>query len=157
MRPVSGLSRADLGRGQTTRSIAADNRGFTLVEILVALAILAMVFGSALEVFSRGTSAMSAGESYSRAATLARSTLDEFGVGQLEPGSHQGTYPQTDPPMRWQVDIEPYPGDALGEHEHSTLTLFSLRVVVEWRDVVRSRSVTLTSLALSQPKSRARR
>ena len=63
------------------------DRGFTLIEILVAFTILALFLGAAFEVFSSAVRAAQVGDEYARALVLARSKLDEFSVtGDLAAG-----------------------------------------------------------------------
>lgn len=75
---------------------ARAQRGFTLLEILVAFVVLALVGGALLEMFQGGLRNLATGDGYSRAALLAESTLSQLRAepelaagergGELEPG-----------------------------------------------------------------------
>jgi general secretion pathway protein I len=58
----------------------SESRGFTLVEVLVAFAILALTLVVLLQAFGGGLRAVSASERYLMAAMLARSVLDDVGA-----------------------------------------------------------------------------
>ena len=57
-----------------------DRSGFTLVEVLVAFAILALALVVLLQAFGGGLRAVSTSEHYFMATMLARSVLDDVGV-----------------------------------------------------------------------------
>jgi general secretion pathway protein I len=57
-----------------------DSGGFTLIEVLVAFAILALALVVMLQAFGGGLRAVSASERYLIATMLARSVLDDLGV-----------------------------------------------------------------------------
>jgi general secretion pathway protein I len=83
-------------------------RGFTLVEILVALVVLGVVGGALLELFQGGLRNVAASDDYTRAALLARSMLaqlearDRF-VAPLEEG-------RFDERFWWRLQAAPYVG-----------------------------------------------
>ena len=54
--------------------------GFSLLEVLVAFAILALSLGVLLQIFSRAMSTTAVSGSYSRAAAMAEARLAEVGV-----------------------------------------------------------------------------
>jgi hypothetical protein len=118
-----------------------------LIEILVALAILAMIFGAGLEVFSRGLGALGHGEHHALAGMLARGKLDEVEALGLEPGTQTGEFEDIEPPMAWRVHVDPYEGDELGAVEARYLSLLSVQVTVTWDDGVRTRSISLDTLS----------
>ena len=57
-----------------------SSRGFTLIEVLVAFAILAITLTTLFHLFSTGLGAITSAERYRMATLLARSTLDEVGT-----------------------------------------------------------------------------
>ncbi|MBA4099866.1 MAG: hypothetical protein C0484_24215 [Rhodospirillum sp.] len=57
-----------------------NSQGFTLIEVLVALAIVALTLAALLQVFGGGLRAVSVSERYLMATMLARSVLDDFGT-----------------------------------------------------------------------------
>ena len=96
-------------------------RGFTLLEVLIAFAILAVAMGAILQSFSQGLRSMTVAEKYTAAALLAQTKLAEVGsVIPLEAGEHDGVF-ESDlersggTTFDWRVTIEPYEGeDGLG-------------------------------------------
>lgn len=79
-------------------------RGFTLIEVLVAFAILAMALAAMFQLFSGGLGAIGTAERYSMATMLARSVLDDVGAEiPLIPGEQGG---DLDDGFSWLVRIE---------------------------------------------------
>jgi prepilin-type N-terminal cleavage/methylation domain-containing protein len=67
--------------------------GFTLLEVLVAFAVLAVMIVPILQVFGGGLGMTETARAYSTAALLARSKLAEVGAGEdLEEGETTGTF-----------------------------------------------------------------
>ncbi len=68
---------------------SSRNKGFTLIETLVAFTILAMILGAVFAAFSTGLTATSRAERAANATLLSRSALAELGVARpLEEGSY---------------------------------------------------------------------
>jgi general secretion pathway protein I len=79
-------------------------RGFTLIEVLVAFAILAVALTALFQVFSSGLGAIGTAERHSMAAMLARSILDDVGAEiPLAVGEQRG---ELDDGFSWLVRIE---------------------------------------------------
>jgi general secretion pathway protein I len=69
------------------------NRGFTLIEIVVAMAILGVGLIVIIELFSGGLRLGRISEEYTQAVGLARMKLEEiFLAEQLKEGSEQGEF-----------------------------------------------------------------
>ena len=66
--------------GSPEQSRSRNSPGFTLIEVLVALTILALALVVLLQVFGGGLRAASVSERYLMATMLARSVLDDFGT-----------------------------------------------------------------------------
>lgn len=81
-------------------------RGFSLLEILVAFSILALVLGILLQIFSKGLNLAATGEQYSRALLVAESLLATVGQSrEIEVGENHG---QADDLYQWSIDIRLY-------------------------------------------------
>lgn len=81
-------------------------RGFSLLEVLVAFAILAIALGVIMRIFSMGLRNVTVGEDYTRAILLAQSKLASLGVEEpLQTGEQTGAF---DEGYRWRVTVQPY-------------------------------------------------
>jgi len=78
--------------------------GFTLVEVVVAMAVLGISLVLVIELFSGGLRLARASEEYTVAAQLARQKLEEISLNhQPEEGVKEGDF---DHMYRWQVDVK---------------------------------------------------
>lgn len=123
--------------------------GFTLIEVLVAFAILSLSLGVMMQLFSTGLRNVALAEQYSRATTLAESQLAAVGIEEpLSAGQQSGEFPDG---YRWQVNVQPYLSpeeqDA-GVTELLPIVAYRVDVTVLWSEGSRERSVTLTTLRL---------
>lgn len=120
--------------------------GFSLLEVVVAFAILALSLGLLMRIFSQALNTTALSGTYSRAATLAEARLNSVGVDiPLEPGNHSG---EPVDGLSWEVSIEPYEfGDVRWE---PVLESFLVTADVSWDDARGRRQVALSTLRLSE-------
>ncbi len=125
--------------------MGAREAGFSLLEVVVAFAILALSLGLLIQVFSQAMNTTVLSGTYSRAATLAEARLNSVGVEiDLEPGTHSG---EPEDGLGWQVSIEPYdPGELPWE---PALEPLLVTAVVFWDDARGRRQVSLSTLRLT--------
>ena len=89
------------------RGTFTDRGGFTLLEVLVAFAILALVGTALFRLFSGGLANAAAADDYSRAVLVAESVLTEAASAQpLREGATQGTADGGQ--IEWTAQIAPY-------------------------------------------------
>ena len=121
--------------------------GFSLLEVLVAFAILALSLGVLLQIFSQALNTTSLGEHYSRAVALAEAKLAAVGLDvPLEAGEYGG---EPEDGMDWIIAIEPYqPQDWLAEDP--PLQPYRVTVVVSWPGLRGTRRVNLSTLRLGE-------
>ena len=125
-------------------------RGFSLLEVLVAFTILAMLLAALFQVFSGGLRAARAGESYTRATVIAQSRLAALGTEQpLREGVFSGT---TDDAYGWRVTVSPYLDEQLPEIDRLLLPL-TVTIEVFWEDGGSPRTLSLTSMLLAAVQS----
>jgi len=116
--------------------------GFTLLEVLVAMAILAVAVTAVMQLFGQGLRLARASGEHLTATLLASQKLTEVAQASLEPGERQGiegTY-------RWQATVRSVPEFQpveLPEGFRPTGQLVQVAVRVEWG---RGRVVELTTL-----------
>lgn len=127
--------------------------GFSLLEVLVAFTILALVLGAVFQVVVSGLRAAGAGEEYTRAALLAQSKLAELSVRERAPdGVEEGTF---DDKFSWRATFAPYlfEREPAGSLDIDRLAVRPLTVTVEvfWQEAPSQRSVRLTTLHLTPP------
>jgi general secretion pathway protein I len=122
-------------------------RGFSLLEVLVAFAILAMSLGVLLQVFSRAMTTTAVSGTYSQAVALAEAKLSAVGVEiPLEEGVHTG---EPEAGMDWIVNIERYqPEGWMGEDPPAQPYLVT--AVASWPAAGGSRRIALRSLRLGE-------
>ncbi len=126
-------------------SLFARQHGFSLLEILVAFAILSMSLGVLFAIFGKGMDLAGTSDEYTKAVLLAESTLARVGVEKrLQQGENYGSI---DDVYDWRVTVEtftPYDEELLVEN--LPFQLFQVNVEVKWGGIGFSRSVELKTL-----------
>ena len=129
----------------TLRSIRATSKrraGFTLVEIIVALAILALSLNAILPAISDALWRTGEAEAQAEAASLARSLLAQAGGAvPLHNGAAAG---QFDNGFRWRLQVTPYGGS----DQTMPVRAYKLVAEVSWDDARAERFIALTTLRL---------
>jgi len=119
-------------------------RGFTLIEIIVSLAILAVALGALFQSFSTGLRATAVTDRQAAAVMLAQSLLDRIGQDiPLAAGEQAGV---SDDGLRWSIAIAPSPLIAPERRADSPLLPFDVVVTVASDG---GRPLTLTTLRLA--------
>ena len=120
-------------------------RGFSLLEVLVAFTILAMLLGALFQVFSGGLHAARSGDRHTRATVIAQSALSALSVEYPpQEGISSGT---TDDGFDWRVTIGPYSDDLLPVAE-SALQPYIVNVEVLWEEGGAAHTLSLESMLL---------
>jgi general secretion pathway protein I len=119
--------------------------GFTLIEVVVALAILAISFGILLRLFSNNLRRTSQTEAEVIASSLGRSLLARVGTdGAIADGETSGVFTNG---FRWHLRITPY-GDAQDWVAWS-MSAHQVLAQVTWSDSNQRRSVSFETLRLA--------
>lgn len=120
-------------------STRGKQAGFSLVEVLVALAIGALVTTTTLGTLSEGLARTRNGEKVLAAKQLAQSRLQQWYVTD-EPRREQegvaGDY-------RWRIEARPYALNPAERASSSDRRLSEITVTVEWQDDQAIRTLTL--------------
>jgi general secretion pathway protein I len=122
--------------------------GFSLLEILVAFAILALSLGVLLRIFGGGGRIAATADEYSRAILVAESLMAGIGVDTpLQPGETRGEVGDT---YRWTLRVEPYPlGEGLATAGPSLgFKPYWVDLSVEWGEPDDPRAFDLRTLRL---------
>ncbi|WP_295442123.1 prepilin-type N-terminal cleavage/methylation domain-containing protein [uncultured Thiodictyon sp.] len=128
-------------------------RGFSLLEVLVAFAILAVSLGVLLQIFSRVTTSTMTTAQYSRAVALAESRLAAVGSAiPLKEGTSSG---DPEDGFAWELAIVPFALSATPVPEGFAVGVmpvaaYRVTVIVLWRDGARARRLALSTLRLAQ-------
>ncbi|MDT8450158.1 MAG: prepilin-type N-terminal cleavage/methylation domain-containing protein [Wenzhouxiangellaceae bacterium] len=120
--------------------------GFTLIEVMAAFAIFAVLFGLVLQILSTSISNTRRSGDFTQAALLAQSQLDMVGVESLpEPGHFAGRYNDE---YSWEMVIEPYfiEDDRGVMYEELPIDLYYVGLTVYWGEGAAERSVLFETL-----------
>ena len=144
-------------RGRASRLpplLQSAQGGYTLIEVLVAFAILALALTLLLGTLSGASRQVRWADEAGRAALHAQSLLDDAGVGTvLAPGRRDGVFEQGK--FRWSLGVEPYVDPLLppdGFVDPAAPRLLQLSLDVRWGDGDDPRKrLQLESLRLVRP------
>jgi len=141
------------GRRPAHRGVRARARGFSLIEVLVAFVILALVATALFRLFSASLANASASEEYSRALLVAESQLEMAAAAQpLREASERGT--DASGSVRWESRVAPHDAadvDPDLEKASETLAMRMYRVTVDVRFTGadgRERTLSLATIRL---------
>ncbi len=157
-----GVSSSRFGDGNASRGLKDPEPGtrnpklsreaaFTLLEVVVALAILGLVFALAMELLANGVRSAKASEEYTQAALLARQKMAEVAVtsaleGSADAGDFGGGF-------RWTSEVQPLPQE---EEEGLPARLYQVHLRVTWHGRRREKSLDLYTLRMALDDSKLR-
>lgn len=130
-------------------------RGYTLIEVIVAFALLAAALTLLLGTLSGAARQVRGSADAGRAALYAQSLMSQVGVGEpLEPGTRNGDF--EDGRFRWSLDVRRWsdpaqPSTALVDP--AAPRLLEVRLGIEWGDGGPGQRLLLRTLRLMAPNA----
>ncbi|MCX7013137.1 MAG: type II secretion system minor pseudopilin GspI [Candidatus Sumerlaeota bacterium] len=117
--------------------IRKRSRGFSLIEVLAALAIFSMSIVGLIEGLGMAMAQWHSAENKAKALMLAENVMEEINYNsQLTPGQDGAQYDPPDDRFTWASEIE----------ETDTPGLYKITVSITWTAGGQDRDVTLTTL-----------
>jgi len=122
--------------------------GFTLLEVLVAFAILSVALGVMMQAFSTGLRSQASSATVAVATEIGRSKLAEVGATiPLQAGETTGMAPGG---YRWRVSIRPRTEEAVATNYATIVRPMEVSVVVRWGDAGAEREVAVDTVRLGR-------
>lgn len=151
-----GASRSSLRRfGALRRAPGSRQRGYSLLEVIIAFALLAMALSLLLGTLSGATRQVRWSADAGRAALYAQSLMDQVGVGQpIKAGQRSGDFENGR--YRWTLGIAQWRDNLPTSNQPidpNAMRLFEVQLAVEWGDGGPGRRLVLRSLRSSGASS----
>lgn len=132
---------------------ATHTRGFTLIEVVVALAVLAVAVGLCLQIATSALRQTRQAAEHTQAALLAQSLLDAAGTGErIRPGRSSG---RLDEGYRWELEVAPFEGELGSEGALVpgllAVRLYRLELSLSWDVGSAERTVRFSTLRAMTP------
>jgi general secretion pathway protein I len=147
---VASTSQWRLRKIRRLMSHTGHDAGFTLVEVIVALAMLSLGLSVLLGLISSSLRQSANAERTAEAGSLAQSLMAEVGTDlPIKSDERDGQFPNG---YRWHLKIQPY-GDAR-EREEWPVGVYTISTEVEWEEGTQRRAYALTTLRLGPKQVR---
>ena len=125
------------------------NKGFSLLEVMVAFVVMGLVVGTILQLFGSSMNSVALSDEYSFAVQVAESRLAAVGSEiKVEDGSKSGE--EKGSAYRWEVTMSPIKLSDEMEKLPVPLQLYQVEVVVTWKTGDRPREFHLSSLRFGE-------
>jgi general secretion pathway protein I len=129
------------------------DKGFTLIEVVVALAILGVGLTVIIELFSGGLRLGRASMEYTKAVNYARMKMEETMMkSAVEEGTQEGE--SDDRTFRWQMGVKKV--DLLSIDKSidykPPIELFQVKIDVFWKSGAKEKSTSVESLKAIKPE-----
>lgn len=133
-----------------------SQRGFSLIEILVAFVILSLAIGILLRIFAGGGQIAKTANDYYRAVITAESLLEPIGIeSPVQAGISAG---ETEDGFRWTLSVSPYPMDpaltgGMGTPGNNSFVPYWVQLDLEWGPEEDPRGFALETLRIAPNSS----
>jgi general secretion pathway protein I len=117
--------------------------GFSLLEVIVALSIMAVGFATVMQLFSGSIKSVDLSDEYLKAVSLGNHKMGEFELDDFFTEEFSGEF-ENEPNYSWTLDLEPY-GDILNVDEEN-IQLAKVTVNVLWNSRGKERNVQLVTV-----------
>ena len=142
-----------MNRLRRTSPSSRGQRGYTLIEVVVAFALLAFAMTLLLGSLTNATKQVRAASDFGRAALHAQSLLDQAGVGEaLEVGQRDGEIEGGR--YRWEMNVAPFRDPSAPPRQPQVLgapQLLQLELIMRWGKGGPRETLRLQSLRLMTP------
>jgi general secretion pathway protein I len=129
-------------------------RGFSLIEVIAAILLLAVAFGALMEVAGGSIRLSQKASEYTQAALWARSLMDtHFALDPIQMGVSQG---QFDNHYRWRLQVAPWvaPGVAPAGNANA-MQMYRLDLDVIWGSAPFEHKAHFSTLRIGSPNNAA--
>ncbi len=131
---------------------SSRNKGFTLIEVVVALAILGVGLTVIIELFSGGLRLARASMEYTKAVNYARMKMEEVTLKpSVQEGIEEGE--SDDGAFRWQVGVKKV--DLLSIDKSvdykPPIDLFQVKIDIFWKSGAKEKSASIESFRAIKP------
>lgn len=124
----------------------SQGAGFTLIEVIVAMTILAISLVAVLQLFSGGLKASSISRNYTLAIAHAKNKMEELSFAPVQDSG------EFEDGFKWESDVQPYEGlyeELNARLESSELKLLKIIVKISWNSSRnKQKSVQLVTLRI---------
>ena len=136
---------------KSNMKICTKQNGFTLLEVLIAFTMLAVIFATTMEIIAGSARNTRKATDNTLVALYAQSKLDELGLFEkLEEGSSSGDF---DDNTSWELDVVPYdvPYEGNVNQDFSAVELMEVTLVVTTERGGRQRQTEFKTLRAITP------
>ena len=132
--------------------IKQNQRGFSLLEILVAFVVLALTLSMIMQIFSGGLRNVGRSDEYSRAVLVAEAKLAEISGSPLQLGTQSGVADN----FKWSSNVTVY-ADPVASAQNPldpnlAVELYKIDVDVSWGEEEKPRTLRLNTVRLVPKK-----